>query len=177
MRGFLLLMLLQFISSNSSNYIQTNLNCGLKTYYNAVHAARDFVAKDPKLKRIVPVALYSSTEHQYYGFKVVIATQLNNTIHLEEILIENSTEVVNTTKFDNTPEEKISNDMYKTIQKVSEKYLKEHGLRMTTMNNVVVKREFYIVNVLVKNDKKKRALVINQNSIGKYVVMALFYLD
>ena len=45
------------------------------------------------------------------------------------------------------------------------------------MNNVVVKREFYIVNVLVKNDKKKRALVINQNSIGKYVVMALFYLD
>ena len=63
--------------------------------------------------------------------------------------------------------------MYKTIQKVSEKYLKEHGLRMTTMN----KREFYIVNVLVKNDKKKRALVINQNSIGKYVVMALFYLD
>ena len=67
--------------------------------------------------------------------------------------------------------------MYKTIQKVSEKYLKEHGLRMTTMNNVVVKREFYIVNILVKNDKKKRALVINQNSIGKYVVMALFYLD
>ena len=55
--------------------------------------------------------------------------------------------------------------------------MKEHGLRMTTMNNVVVKREFYIVNVLVKNDKKKRALVINQNSIGKFVVMALFYLD
>ena len=67
--------------------------------------------------------------------------------------------------------------MYKTIQKVSEKYLKEHGLRMTTMNNVVVKREFYIVNILVKNDRTKSALVINQSSIGKYDVMDLFYLD
>ena len=163
MKSFLLLILFAFISSN---YIQVNLNCGLKTYYNAVRAAKEFVGKNPEIKQLIPVTLYSSTIHQYYGFKVVVATQLNNSIHLEEVLIENSTEVVNTTLYDNDPEENISNETYEKVQKSAEKYFKDHGLRMTKINNIVVKREFYIVSVLVKNDKKKRTIVINKNYLG-----------
>lgn len=98
-------------------------------------------------------------------------------IHIEEIIVDKANKVTSNVSYDNEPAAKISSELYEQIQKKAEKYIKTKGLKMKSINNVVVRKGVFIVNVLVNEDAKKRTLVMIQNEKGNLSVMALFFME
>ena len=173
MKSLLLVFLL--ISFATSEWIEQDLIRGVKAFSGALKAAKDFVKKNKDVKYANPVAIYSTNQNDQ--FKVIMSTQAKNMIHIEEIIVDKANKVTNNVSYDNEPAAKISSELYEQIQKKAEKYIKTKGLKMKSINNVVVRKGVFIVNVLVNEDAKKRTLVMIQNEKGNLSVMALFFME